>query len=397
VRRKAAVLAAFLVACTSPESNERATPGPSATSTPSSPGQRILLPVLAAHGEIAVEGMRLAAAETGIDLEVVDAGPDPVLALRDLLASRPPAMLVVDQPAAVTASRADIEAARVPVLLVGGDLYSTRTLFRYSFQVSIPLTWQAQVLARYLVADRGHESVAVADPDPVGLFAAALAEEGVSPAEMKEGADAVLALGPRHLVPLPPDVQPALSTDALAAATEGLPPGTVACGPYTWAGWADMIPRVHEFRERFAAEYGSDPLGPEQEGYEALRALAEALHRTGGRGGDALVRTLESFRDETYSSIPIRLGPDDHVLAEQSQLGLFAVAGRDETPATGEAIGPVPWRALMRTFTTDGERVNLLDRDKRLFFPGWSLREPSPNYWRSRYGIVTRPEEDPLH
>jgi Periplasmic binding protein len=339
--------------------------------------------------------MRLAAAQAGLAVEVVDAGPHPVSALRELVASRPPAVVVLDQPAAVTAARPEIEAARVPVLLVGGDLYSTRSLYRYAFQVSIPVAWQARVLVHYLVSDRGYEVIGVAGPDPGGVFAAALAEEGVSEAETHE-ADAVLSLGPRQLATVSPDAQPALSSDALAA-TDGFPPGTVACGPYTWAGWADMIPRVHAFRERFAARYGRDPLGPEQEGYEALRALAEALDRVGGRGGDALVRELESFREETYSSIPIRLGPDDHVLAEQSQLGLFAVAASDEEPAVGEAIGTVPWRALMRTFTTDGERVNLLDRDKRLFFPGWSLREPSPNYWRSRYGIVTRPEEDPLH
>ncbi|MGH2738026.1 MAG: hypothetical protein ACRDHH_04360, partial [Actinomycetota bacterium] len=96
-----------------------------------------------------------------------------------------------------------------------------------------------------------------------------------------------------------------------------------------------------------------------------------------------------------YSSLPIRLGPDDHVLAEESQLGLFAVDDR-AVPA-GEAQGQVPWRALMRTFTTDGQKVNLLDRDKKVFFSGWKRRKPSPRYWKSEFGIVTRPDEDPLH
>jgi hypothetical protein len=365
------------------------------TATPSSPASTLVVPVLASEESGAVDGLRLAAAETGIALEVAEAGADPSMSLRDLLTSRPPAIVVVNQSAAVSASRPEIEAARVPVLLVGGDLYSARSLFRYAFQVSVPLAWQARVLAHYLVTDRGHERIAIRGQDRDGVLAAALAEEGVAPAETEEGADAVVGLGRRQFGMAPPEAQLVLPSDALGA-TEGLPPGTVACAPYTWAGWADMIPRVKAFRERFAAEFGRDPLGPEQEGYEALRALGEALDRTEGRGGDALVRALESFRDETYSSIPIRLGPDDHVLAEQSQLGLFAVAGPEETP-TGEAVGPVPWRALMRTFTTDGERVNLLDRDKRVFFPGWRPKEPSPNYWRSRYGIVTRPDEDLLH
>jgi hypothetical protein len=174
-----------------------------------------------------------------------------------------------------------------------------------------------------------------------------------------------------------------------------MPPGSVVCLPYTWAGWADMIPRVHRFRVRFERATGRPPAGFEQEGYDAVRAVDEALDRTGGAGGEPLVAALETFRDETYSSLPIRLGPDDHVLAEESQLGLFAVTGAP-VPA-GEAQGAVPWRPLMRTFTTDGQKVNLLDPDKKVFFPGWGRRKPSPRYWKSEFGIVTRPDEDPLH
>jgi hypothetical protein len=31
-----------------------------------------------------------------------------------------------------------------------------------------------------------------------------------------------------------------------------------------------------------------------------------------------------------------------------------------------------------------------------VFFPFWRKDQPGPNYWRSRYGIITRPR-DPLH
>jgi hypothetical protein len=51
----------------------------------------------------------------------------------------------------------------------------------------------------------------------------------------------------------------------------------------------------------------------------------------------------------------------------------------------------------MRTFTPDIERTSVLDRDKPVFFPGWRLDRPAPKYWRSRFGIVTRPGRDPLH
>jgi hypothetical protein len=156
-----------------------------------------------------------------------------------------------------------------------------------------------------------------------------------------------------------------------------------------------MLPRVHSFRERFAATMGRYPGALEQEGYDAMMALAAALVRSEGEGGDRLVQELEAFREETYASVPVRLGPDDHVLAEQSHLGLFAV----EAPgveAPGEAIGDVPWRPILRTFTTDGEKMNFLDRDKRVFFPFWHPKRPTPKYWRAGYGIVSR-SSDPLH
>ena len=298
-------------------------------------------------------------------------------------------MFVVGSAHAVIDARPEIEAAGMPVILVGGDLYTDRNLFRYAFQTSIPHRWQVRILARYLVVDRSHDSIAVLADAALG--AEALAEEGASPAESIDGADAVLALSPVRRVR--DGAQLAAVNDAVF--NRSMPTGAVLCLPYTWAGWADMIPRVHRFRERFEAAYGHPPVGFEQEGYDAVMAVAEALRRTEGPGGEALVRELESFRDETYSSVPIRLGPDDHVLAEESQLGVFAVTDRPLSP--GEAQGAVPWRPVMRSFTTNGERVNLLDRDKKVFFPSWHRRKPSPNYWKSRFGIVTRSHEDPLH
>jgi substrate-binding family protein len=372
-----------------------AQPGPrpeAAPHTPSpSPAVSVTLPVVVSGGSRTyLEGMRLAADEVGVLLDMRDGADDPVAAVRSAVAQGSPAVLVVGSGAAVVSARPEIEEARVPVVLLGGDLYSDSALFRYAFQTSVPLRWQARVLARYLVVDRGYERIAVTGEEAIGTEA--LARERVSPTDADADPEAVLALGGRGV---PEGPQAALAARALVR--RDVPSGSVACSPYTWAGWADMLPRVHRFRERFERHFGRPPSGFEQEGYDAVRALADALSRTGGQGGDELVRALESFREETYSSIPIRLGPDDHVLAEESQLGLFAVAAPDEVPASGEAIGAVPWRPLMRTFTTDGQKVNLLDRDKKVFFPGWGHRKPSPRYWKSMYGIVTRPDEDPLH
>jgi Periplasmic binding protein len=390
--RAAAIALAFLAACTSTQREPTAGPTavPSASASPS-PSTGVL-PVIAVEGAPALDGIRLAAEQVGITLDVKGPADDPAGALRRAVGVEPPAVLVVDQAAAVTAARPEIEAARVPVVLVGGDLYTDRALFRYAFQVSTPLTWQARVLAHYLVTDRHDEAIAVTgDGATRRVFAEALAEEGVAPVASSTSPEAILGTGAQAT----DGAQLALSGAALASGEE-LPAGTVACGAYTWAGWAEPIPRVARFRERFSVMFGREPGLEEQEGYDAVRAVAQALERTGGRGADALVRELESFRDETVSSTPIRLGPDDHVFAEQSHLGLFAVAGPGDDPNPPEAMGALPWRPLMRTFTTNGKRVNLADRDVRVFFPNWGPRRPRPNYWRSEYGIVTRPD-DPLH
>jgi hypothetical protein len=387
-----AAVAAFLVlaACTQTDSESAPTPAPQAApTTPSPEGPPPDVVVIADPEAPEADGIRFAAEEAGLEISFVDPAGDPQGALLRTVEGRPPAVIVVRAPAAVVRARPDIEAAAVPVIEIGSDLYSERALFRYAFQVSIPLTWQARVLAHYLVADRGYDRIGIIGNPP--LARAALAEEGLAPVAGSE-AEAFLALaGPPRGLSGPQLATPAETLEY----ADWAPPGTVACAPYTWTGWAEPIPRVARFRGRFLGRFGREPGLPEQEGYDAARVLADALDRSGGRGGDALVRALESFRDETYASTPIRLGPDDHVLAEESHLGLFALEPVG-VQAPGEDLEPLPWRPLMRTFTTNGRRVNLFERDVRVFFPNWRQPAPRPNYWRSRFGIITRPD-DPLH
>jgi len=173
------------------------------------------------------------------------------------------------------------------------------------------------------------------------------------------------------------------------------PPGTTACYTYTWAGWARPIPRVGRFIDRITDVFGDPPEGFEQEGYDAIRSVALALGRSDGRGGDALIGALEGI-DQAFSSFPVTLGPDDHLFLPRDELGLFAVPGPGEDLDPWQAPGAVDWRALMRTFTIDGQRDNLLDRDRRVFFPTWKAPQPGPPFWKSRYGIVTR-SSDQLH
>jgi hypothetical protein len=119
-----------------------------------------------------------------------------------------------------------------------------------------------------------------------------------------------------------------------------------------------------------------------------VRVLADALARTDGRGGEALIGALEEVTDATHSSLPLRLGPDDHVLLPQGQLGVFAVSAPG-TEAPREALASNPWRPVMRTFTYNGERVSIVRRDLRVFFPSWRHPAPTPEYQRSRLGITS--------
>jgi hypothetical protein len=184
---------------------------------------------------------------------------------------------------------------------------------------------------------------------------------------------------------------------SLLVAGAGLPPGTVACYPYTWAGWAEPVRRVRLFGEHLRAALGRDPSALEQEGYDAIRLLAEGLARTGGAGGRKLTDALEAVNGRAFSGFPIEFGPDDHVMLPRDELGLFAVAGPDEQVDPWQTPGSQPWRPLMRTFTYDGRRTSVLDIDRRVFFPFWRKNQPGPEFWRSRYGIRTRASRDPVH
>ena len=435
MRRGTAAILVVLLACTEqapqpPRTDDHPAPGPTQEPEP---------PPTATIRLVAGDEPGLAAFEEGVRFAVEEVVREGDLALRLLMAPsirgalglQPQAIIAIGEAAEVTEARAMIEETRTPVVLMGGDLYSSRSLFRYAFQTSVPYRWQAGVAAKYLVADRGYDSIAVvADGGTAGVstedMAAALAEEGagasatfsIGPAAtareavqtaVEAGADAIFFQGrtaiaadvSSELGQLEDPPQLALSAEALDVSFPTEPnrplPGTVACYTYAWSGWADMLPRVHDFRERFAESVGHYPASLEQEGYDAVMAIADALVRTSGEGGDRLVQELETFRKETYASVPVRLGPDDHVLAEQSHLGLYAVEEPiDAALPSGEASSLVSWRPILRTFTTDGEKVNFLDRDKRIFFPFWRPKRPTPKYWRSEYGIVSRPS-DPLH
>jgi branched-chain amino acid transport system substrate-binding protein len=384
-----------------------------------------------------LDGMRLAVdainAKGGldgrpVDLQIENDAGEPTRsrrAIRAALGDDPAAVLFVGPGPVVAPVRADLIRAGIPLILLQGDLYSTQDLVRPVFQTSLPWEWQAQVLARYLVVDRKARRIVYAGIGPDAAARARMAAEAVR----YWGRSLARSVTVPPLGDLAPVIDAARSADAimldasptdsrravaaigeqvadpprlaggsglLAAGSEEPPPGTTACYTYSWAGWAEPIPRVGKFIRRFQQAFARPPSGFEQEGHDAVRTLAVALNATGGQGGEDLIDALEHAQGKWFSSFPVDLGPDDHTFLPRDELGLFAVPGPKEKLDPWQSRDGAMWRGLMRTFTYDGERNNILDRDRPVFFPAWKAPQPGSHYWKSRYGIITRPR-DPLH
>jgi branched-chain amino acid transport system substrate-binding protein len=445
----AAVLAVFTASCTGqgnvPDPSSPR-PGPTTGSLPpySPVGDDLVLDVVAATtgGQAGgyrsyLDGISLAVDEVNrgggiggrrLTLAVHDdqgSSEEATRMVGELLANDSPALLVVGEGHALSPLRTDFQRRQKSAFLLGGDLYTGRGLFRQTFQTTIPWEWQAHAIARYLVRDRRAGSIGFVGSGRESAQAVAATQRALNywGGRLDWGArydaggeppqralarasktDAVIVFGSpsdsdrtaRALaaVPVPPRI---VGGSALLSAGTGLPPGTAALGLYTWAGWAEPIRRIRLFRNRFRTAFGRDPSGMEQEAYDAVRLLADALIRTGGAGGRRLTNALEAVRDSLYSGFPIELGPDDHVIGPRDELGLFAVAGPNERVDPWQEPGSQPWRAIMRTFTYDGVRTSVLDFDRRVFFPFWRRNQPGPKFFRSRYGIRSLASRDRLH
>jgi branched-chain amino acid transport system substrate-binding protein len=380
--------------------------------------------------ELAVQVVNAAGGVHGrqIGLSIHDNEGDPAIAtglIRPLIGSAL-AVLYVGAGPGLLPARSDFERVGTPVVLLEGDLYTSRELFREVFQTTIPWSWQVNVIARYLARDRGARDVMFLGTGPeaggaVEPTRAALQYWGgrlgayVAKADPDAGlrraldraaqADAVVVFGSPSTVIGDVNAIEEVSGARISASSAALSPipglahpdpGATACYTYTWAGWGEPIKRVSAFREAFRRRFGRVPSALEQEGYDAVRIVAEGLKETDGKGGRALTAAIERLPTKTLSGAPVDFGPDDHLFPPRDELGLFAVPGRRERLDPWQRRGRPNWRPLMRSFTYDGKRTNVLDRDKRVFFPSWRKNRPAPFYWRSRYGITTR-GSDRLH
>ena len=321
---------------------------------------------------------------------------------------------------AIRAAGDALDESRFAVFELADDLYETGGLRDSVFQVPAPHSWQAFRMARYFgPGDRGYRKAGLLreprpDSDSVAaVLKQALERRGValvdSPGGVEEalknlaGAapEAVLVHGsgpfrsraikalsqPPRLYGGKPRIadgwrpQPAFFEQQ--PLPEGAAAGAVAAGDYT--GFLDETPveRPALFKKAFRARYKRNPSGIELSAYDCVYVLAEAVKRAGGLDRGKLLGELERFDRVRFGRLPISLGPDDHVVAERDVLGLWAA-------------GKGSWQPLMRTFTSDLERTNVLEEDWPAFFDDTTPGGEAPFYHQAKSGI-TSDKGDPLN
>lgn len=285
---------------------------------------------------------------------------------------------------AIEAARYALDASMFPVIELIDDLYDRRELGPSVFQASIPHSWQAFRLARYFgPGDRNYLKVGLAR-EPSGQAVAdslseALALRGITFIDAEGNAEAAVG----KLQQQSPQAVVIEGSDDFRAAVVGtlgkestryLGKSKIADG---WrpqlAGFDSLFVNKSQLAQGSVAtsDYVRADVGLRI--IQAARVLAQA--RT--------VAALERFDRIRLGHLPISLGPTDHILAERDVLGLW----------TKEQSG---WAQLMKTFTSDLERTNILEEDWPVYFDGTTPGGEAPFYHRAKIGNIADLRHD-LH
>jgi hypothetical protein len=415
------------------------------------------------RGEDAFEGADLALhvlnrnvgdGERRYELEVLDDRGDEARSLDllgDLLRRGDTVGIVFAGPSRVLVdAEAALRRAKVPAILLYGDLYGGQQLTPHVFQASPPFVWQARDIARYIARDRGYEKIGVlteagtlegslasrAARDALHGYAVDRVVRATYQADVRPGLDrlrkqrveALIVQGqPLVLERIYGEIAEMRATyrNSRAARIASLenrrirqrrqrtgwwrpqlfgfdammnervappPPGTMATGTYARGVHYLPIPSFQRFRRSFEGWWDSPPRGYEQRGYEATLALGWAAERA---GDDDIAPALERLRSRRFGGLPVTLGPDDHLLVEEVTIGLWTV------PFPGDRVGSdppreFPWVPLARGFSINGETTDILSRDWRsLFRDPPPHNGPAPRFRKMKFGVTT-PRSDPL-
>lgn len=323
-------------------------------------------------------------------------------------------------PEGLPPAEAALTQAGIPALLCYGDLYAARLLRPHIFQMSPSFLWQARVIARYVMRDRGHNRIGVLaarglDGDTaVASMRSALEPfdraritvERYSPGDppvitrrqIDSRIDAfVVQGGPGDLAALSEQEGAAaqvIAFDLGMIEGDALPAGTVVSDTYARGAHYLPIPSFEGFRDAFQEWWdGAEPLGWELRAYDAARMIGWAAQRT--PNGEDVAKILELLDGARFGGLDATFGPDDHTAADQQTVGLW-VRPRSAFSSL-IANDDLPWVPLARGFSIDGERTAVLNRDWRFLFQNPPPPDgPAPRLARMRYA-VTSPRSDRVH
>jgi hypothetical protein len=331
--------------------------------------------------------------------------------------------LTVEGAAAIGEAGETLDDRQLATFELADDLYEARTLRLSVFQVSTPHSWQAWRMARYFGPDdRAYKKVGLLRGTTLSgdiaaeVLAEALARRGVAfvdsmgpvreaterlRAEAPEAVviegfagyirEAVAGISARHRYQGRSQIhegwRPQVAGfESLLGALPQAIPGYVATGDYATPAGLLVLDSVRRFSGAFEKKYGKPPGNEELGGYEAVQLLGEAVRRAGNVDRARILEALEGFDRVRFGRLPVSLGPDDHLVAERDVLGLWA-------HPVEQGKGNARLLPLMRTFTSDLERTNILEEDWAVFFEGTMPGGEPPFYHQAKLGITTGSED----
>lgn len=358
-------------------------------------------------------------------------------------------------PAGLPPAEEALALAGIPAIIVHGDLYGSQELTPHLFQASPSYLWGARRLVRYFLDDRGYRTVGlVAENDSQGDGAVAAVRTAM---EARNRRPAVARYGPGRppledllerlerrrteaiivqgnaatfssVVDALDDMGAAYRTTSRARLASARPPvrrqrnrvgawrpqigafapvistalnaapspGTVAADSYARGVHFLPVPNFRDFEDAFREWWDAGPLGWEQRAYDATRALGWAANAA--EPGEDLAVALEGLADARFGGADIALATDDHMLIDQSAVGLWTIS-RPDLRIAGAARRPdsLPWVPLARGFSIDGRTTDIAPADWIYLF----RRPPSPSSTppparRMRFAVST-PRNDPVH
>lgn len=378
------------------------------------------------------------------ELVTLDDHGDPAraLALVERLAAEHGTVGVVyaGPPEALPRAEDALTEAGVPAILCFGDLPGAlQGSPSHLFQVSPPISWQAEQLAAYILEDRAYRTTGLLmERSPSGRDARRALQRALSEAGgrragwvgYRPGADnlpellsrlrrrrveaLVVAGGPGLVERLEVGLEQmgALYRSTRAARIRsrtdrgpasswkpqvllfdlglspgvGLPPGTVAAESYARGAHYLPLPGLKRWRSAFVDWWDAEPYGWELRAYQAVGMIGWAAARS--QPGDDLASLLEAARGVRFGGMTVSFSPLDHLSVEPGTVGLWAIPRPGiRVPERGRLPGAMSWVPLGRTF----DPAALGRGDARRL---WGRR--TNGSLRPRFGVRTS-RSDPVH